>query len=884
MNQMKKNIFHSLKRIYLGSLILCTSVAGIRAQKAPANIRLKEATLMHEMRATPSPINKAVVADRAVSFQWPLHEDTQVLESGLDGSQAAPKKKVDKSKLRYKLRYSQDPTFKKNTVTVETRWPFFNPEKDLTPGVWHWQYGYVINGKVEWNNIQQFTVKANPDKFCPPSLKEVLAKLPASHPRVWLDKKEWQGFISRNAASPDRKTYISHAEKALKTPMKSVNDINMKLAANLDSEMKRNAMITRESRRIVDSEEANTDVLIRAYLLTKDKKYADEAIKRVKEIISWANHKNIKGDFNDATFVSISSLAYDALYDLLDTDTKKALLACIQKYGNKMYRHYSNHLENHIADNHVWQMTLRILTMAAFTVYGELPDAELWADYCYNIWLARFPGLNKDGGWHNGDSYFHVNIRTLVEVPYFYSRITGFNYFSDPWYQGNAMYVIYQQPPFSKSGGNGSTHIGVTKPSGPRVSYADAIARMAGNTYAADYVRRIQEKQPTILTQASTSKGGGLAWFRLLCDKPLPEGPGLADMPLGYVFPETGLASFSTNLGNTGRSAMLSFRSSPYGSTSHALANQNAFNTFWSGQPIFYSSGHHISFTDKHSVYCHRGTRGHNTILVNGMGQRIGTEGYGWIPRYYVGEKIGYVLGDASNAYGKVISPLWIERGKESGLDYSPANGWDEVGLKTFRRHIVELGKTGLTFIYDELEAATPVTWSYLLHTVTNPMTVAKNGNYVHIEGTSKNGVSDAFLFASGELKTDTTNQFFVPAVNWLRADAKGKFKPYDNHWHFTATSHKAKVYRFATVINTHVKPKEGAKPAPKPQVLKDGRIKIGSWIIKVNLSSEGRPMFFIRSTRKDDNVSITYRGAETVVMEDGYETTLKDKVPELEI
>lgn len=163
-------------------------------------------------------------------------------------------------------------------------------------------------------------------------------------------------------------------------------------------------------------------------------------------------------------------------------------------------------------------------------------------------------------------------------------------------------------------------------------------------------------------------------------------------------------------------------------------------------------------------------------------------------------------------------------------------------------------------------------------------MTVAKNGNYVHIEGTSKNGVSDAFLFASGELKTDTTNQFFVPAVNWLRADAKGKFKPYDNHWHFTATSHKAKVYRFATVINTHVKPKEGAKPAPKPQVLKDGRIKIGSWIIKVNLSSEGRPMFFIRSTRKDDNVSITYRGAETVVMEDGYETTLKDKVPELEI
>ena len=42
----------------------------------------------------------------------------------------------------------------------------------------------------------------------------------------------------------------------------------------------------------------------------------------------------------------------------------------------------------------MWQMTFRILTMAAFTVYGELPEADAWTDYCYNLWLARF-----DGSW-----------------------------------------------------------------------------------------------------------------------------------------------------------------------------------------------------------------------------------------------------------------------------------------------------------------------------------------------------------------------------------------------------------------------------------------------------------------------------------------------------
>ncbi|WP_298046023.1 DUF4962 domain-containing protein [uncultured Bacteroides sp.] len=866
-------------KLTLYTFTICLLASGLYAQQSPVNIRLKDVTLMHEMRATPSPSDKAVVADRIVSFQWPLQEGLYVVESGLDGLDT--KHKVDKSKVRYSLRYSQDPTFKTGVVQVETRWPFYNPEKDLTPGVWYWQYGNVKDGKTKWATVQQFTVETNPDKFCPPSLKEVLAKVPHEHPRVWLDKKEWEHFIRRSISTPERKIYISAANKAMKTPMKSINDVNTKLLANLNSEMERNAMLTRESRRIVDREESNLDVIIRAYMLTKERRYADEAIKRIKEIITWGESDNVKGDFNDATFVSLGTLAYDALYDLLDEDTRKDLLACIRKYGNKMYDHYNNYLENHIAENHVWQMTLRILTMAAFTVYGELPEADTWVDYCYNVWLARFPGLNKDGAWHNGDSYFTVNTRTLIEVPYFYSRLTGFDFFSDPWYQGSVLYTIYQQPPFSKSGGNGSSHEKVLTPRGVRVGYADAVARMTGNTYAADYVRTIRARQPNILNEGSTSKAGGLAWFRLQCDKPLPVGAGLADLPMGHVFPQSGLASFSTRLSQTENSAMISFRSSPYGGTSHALTNQNAFNTFWGGQSLFYSSGHGTSFIDKHSVYCYRATRAHNTILVNGMGQRIGTEGYGWIPRHYISENIGYVVGDASNAYGKVISPLWIERGKVAGLEYTPENGWDEVGLKTYRRHIVELGKTGLTFIYDELEAEQPVTWSYLLHTVTNPMNVDKsNPDWVHVQATNKEGISDAYLFSTGVLKTDTTSQFFTPAVNWLIADEKGNFKTYANHWHFTATSDKQKVYRFATIINTHAK----LSPTEQPRMLKDGCIEIGDWNIKVNLSSKGAPSFFVRNTKKGENVSIDYKGKATIVKENGTEKVLVDKVPELEI
>jgi len=862
-----------MKKLISTILLCCLISSGLQAQEKPARIRLTDVTLMHEMRATPSPSDKATVSDRAVSFQWPLRSDINTSEAVLDGMKSN-KKKVDKSHLKYRLRYSQDAALKNNVTQEETRWPFFNPEKDLATGVWYWQYGYVNEtGKTQWSSVLQFTVKANPDKFCPPSFKTMQANLSKNHPRILVQKDQWADFMKSCRSKAEYQWYLEKAKKVLKTPMQSVNDINTKLAAGLKSEMQRNAMLTRESRRIIDNEESNVELLIRAYLLTQDTQYSKEAIKRILEMVSWDENENVKGDFNASTMLSLSSLAYDSFYNLLDEPQKQTLLKEIKKRGSEFYASYNNHLENHIADNHVWQMTLRIFTFAAFSVYGDLPEADIWADYCYNLWLARFPGLNKDGAWHNGDSYFTVNTRTLIEVPYFYTTVTGFNY------QGSALYTIYQQPPFSKSGGNGSGHQGTLKPSSIRVGYADALARMTGNTYAADYVRRIATT-PDFYKRYVTAKAGSLAWFRLQCDKPLPEGEGLANLPMGYVFPESGLASFMTNWERVGSNAMFSFRSSPYGSTSHAIANQNAFNTFFGGSSLFYSSGHHISFVDKHSMLCHRSTRAHNTILVNGMGQRIGTEGYGWIPRYYVGEKIGYLLGDASNAYGKVISPLWLERGKEGGIEYTPANGWDKNHLKTFRRHTVALGKTGLVFIYDELEADEPVTWDYLLHTVINPMNVTKKDKFVHIQATNKNGASDAYLFSSGTLKTDTTSQFFVPAVNWLRADAKGKFAAYPNHWHFTATSEKQKTYRFATIINTHPL----SRPVADPEILPDGRIKAGSWIIKVNVSAEGTPSFFIRSTRKGEDVNITYKGGATIVREDGYETTLVDKRPELEI
>ena len=676
-------------------------------------MRLTQQTLMHEVRETPSPLNGQHITVNPPRFMWP--DKFPHLGAVLDGVE----EEDYKPEVTYRIRIARDPEFKSEVITAERKWAFFNPFKLFEKGKWYWQHAYVNKeGKEEWSPVYHFYIDEHIRTFNPPSLQEVLTKLPKTHPRILLDAEDWDNIIERNKNNPEAQAYIRKADKCLNHPLKHLEEeIDTTQVVKLTNIVQYRSALIRESRKIVDREEANIEAMVRAYLLTKDEVYYKEGIKRLSEILSWKKSKYFAGDFNRSTILSMSTSAYDAWYNLLTPNERKLLLRTIRDNGKKFYHEYVNHLENRIADNHVWQMTFRILNMAAFATYGELPMASTWVDYCYNEWVSRLPGLNADGGWHNGDSYFQVNLRTLIEVPAFYSRISGFDFFADPWYNNNALYVIYQQPPFSKSGGHGNSHEGQRSPNGGRVGYADALARECNNPWAAAYVHEIMQEDPDILSKAFEAKPADLTWYRCTTPKERPAySKHLSELPEAKVFKQAGTALMNTDIGHHANNAMLSFRSSPYGSTSHALANQNAFNTFFGGKAIFYSSGHRTGFTDDHCMYAYRNTRAHNSILVNGMGQKIGTEGYGWIPRYYEGEEISYVVGDASNAYGKVVSPLWLERGRLSGTQFTPEKGWDENKLEFFRRHIVQLGRSGLFVVYDELAGKEPVEWNYLLH------------------------------------------------------------------------------------------------------------------------------------------------------------------------
>lgn len=872
----------------LTTLLLAVAIGALAvavvASKTPSSIiRPTQTSLMNEVRESPSPIDGEKVAQNPPRFMWA--DKYPHLGVVLDG--AAEHYNEIKPKVTYRIRISQSEDFSRDVIEQECHWAFYTPSVSFDTGRWYWQHAYVdADGAEEWSQVLSFTVTSAAVDFNPPSYEELVERLPKEHPYILFDSKKWDSIIERNRNNSEAEQYFALSATAMNHPLLHLaEEIDTTGLAPLKNAQQRKSLLIRESRKIVDREERYIEALVRAYILSKDESYYREALRRFEEVASWDGNRYFAGDFNLSTLLMMSTSLYDAGYNIISDTERDFLRATTAKYCEHFYAEYVNHLENRIADNHVWQMTLRILTFGSFAILGDDERADEWAAYCYNMWVSRFPGLNNDGSWHNGDSYFHVNMRTLIEVPAFYSRITGFDFFADEWYNNNALYTIYHQPPFSKSAGHGSSHEDKHTPSGVKVGYADALSRETQNPYITAYLYDILSEDPAIMTTTFMGKSGDLTWYRCTTEKPRAERTvELSSLPSCKVFNENGVATMHSAIGDYRNNAMLSFRSSPYGSTSHSHANQNAFNTFYGGEEIFYSSGHRTGFVDPHTVYSYRATRAHNSILIDGMGQRIGTDGYGWIPRYYEGESISYFVGDASNGYGKISTPLWLQRAEIADVEFTPENGWDENKLDMFRRHVIQLGASGLVAIYDELQAKVPVEWSYLLHTRKHRMDIEaiKGGSGVVVKAKNdRDGESVAHLFCSVPFTTDQTNEFFYPADDWMQKSKSG----YDKNWHFTAKSERAERAYFLTIIDTH-----NVNSAPLVVEYRDGVAKVGDWEIITNLES-GRESY-IKVVNRKQSCSLTYdmtqNSAKTIIIDhrDGerVKVALSDEMPQFEI
>lgn len=814
-----------MKRWIILAASVWTTVAA--AQPFPAEQHPDRVSLRPRYREWAAPSQGVVVRQNPPALLWP----------------AGDKNAVD----HYVVEWSDSPDFPADrTRRSEQEWAAYTPHEALAPGRYYWRVTTCPkNAPATCSEVYEFVVADSSRCFVTPAGDELAAWLSAMpHPRLYVRRDSLDAFRERSRRNPEARGLVRHARAGLDKPVVPVAPTRPRDTTGMSDYQKRSMVnfMYHKFGEVVTKPAVDFSV---AYLLTGEECFARAAVKHALHAAALPVDSDATSeDFNRSAIMYGLAVAYDAVGDFMTPSERAAVLEAVRVRGERFYRQYLRDFEVHSMDNHVWQHTFRNFFFAAIATAGDLPDAAKWMRYGYEVWCSRFPILGgDDGGWHDGNSYFEANLVSFVYIPFVLSRLTGVDFFDLAWYRRLPDFLIYSFPKDSYATGFGDDYEKLRTPPAQYMGFADALARELHSPAARWYADRLIGDDPTNLYKARTFQ-----LYRILTDKPVdsvrPEVP--APMTSRF-YPDAGFSLMHTDPADSRRDLMASFFALPFGATGHAHAAHNGFTISYGGRPLFGGTGYYSNFNDPHTLMHYR-TRGHNTLLVDGLAQVIGENGYGWLARWADNEAVTYTLGDATHAYDEMRTPFWIDRMRQSGVDYTAENGFGDPGVTRFRRHFVFL-KPDIIVLYDELAARTPVTWTWLLHSHDRLTSLAPDASADAAVGVSNGAASGRMdLFAGGALAAEVHDRFFSPAVNWKnRTGADGKPLDYAPHWHAEFSPvQKSDARRFLAVFR--ITP-DGQRPV-RLQADGKGRIRVGDWTIDAQLDAARPAAFTITDKR----------------------------------
>ena len=799
-----------MKRLFLAVALCAATAAG--AQTLPAEKHMDKTSLHPRFREWLSPANGVAVHRNAPALLWPA--DLSVPEL-------------------YRVELSDTPEFLPDRTTVSTQeWAVYTPHTPLSEGRYYWRVTTIApDGTSRRSETCDFRVDTSARRFATPTGEEFVRKIAATpHFRLYVTRDKVGELRSRARSNAEARGLVRQARANLDMDVVPVAPTRPRDTTGMSAYQKRSMInfMYHKFGEVVTQPAVDFSI---AYLLTGEECFARAAVKHALYAAALPVDSDATSeDFNRSAIMYGLAVAYDTTCDFMTDDERAAVLEAIRVRGDYFYRHYVRHFETHSMDNHVWQHTFRNFFFASIATAGDLPDAEKWVRYGYEVWCSRFPILGgDDGGWHDGNSYFEANLVSFVYIPFVLSRLTGVDFFDIPWFRNLPGFLVYSFPKNSYATGFGDDYDKLRTPPAQYMGFADALARELASPEARWYADRLIGDDPAALYKACTFR-----LYRILTDKAIDSVEPRAPQQLSSRFyPDAGFSLMHSDPADSSRDLMASFFALPFGSTGHAHAAHNGFTISFGGRQLFGGTGYYSNFNDPHTLMHYR-TRGHNTILADGLAQVIGENGYGWLARFADSEALTYTLGDATHAYDEMRTPFWIDRMQQSGVAYTAENGFGDPGITRFRRHFVYL-KPDIIVVYDELAAREPVQWTWLLHSH-NRMTSCDGVSPYAVSADNGAAEGRVELFTDGTLHSEVHDRFFSPAINWKkRAGADGKPLVYANHWHaeFT-TAEKSDAQRFLAVFR--ITP-EGRKPL-KLRRTGSGTLRIGTWTVTAELDA----------------------------------------------
>lgn len=785
-------------------------------------------------REFPYPTEGHALITNPPVFTWPMAD----YEYPVTFPTELPDKKLDEF-LRYDIQIGRTHNFsdKESFVRRELKLPFYNHHKAFKPGTWFWRYR--VAGK-EWSETFKVNIPESVPSFESPEADEAYKMLPQQHPRIF------KSIDTRTTFTADQQALIKILKKKADAVL-SKETGHYKVKADPIPSTASQAEITQimRFRLRYEIEAVCSDIshLLNAYQITEDKAYLDKAIS-LSDYIATKNPVEMykTADFTGSKSMSTLAMAYDMVYPHLSKAQKQNYESFINAVAPLIIM---NSLQENIgsADGilcaHFFQHTFYDVFYSTIVMKNHIPEAEVWFDMLYDIWLSRSPGggFLSDGVWPNGNmGYIHVNMESMVHNYLLYRDLFNVNLFAHPWYANCANALAYTVPinSIGDGFGDGSEKIHVTDEI--RSDFAYILGQELNNPFAMNYAYKTSGRttvQPYLFNKTNFMS------YRLQHQPHSVAPMKMKDIPQSAVFPQTGIVVMNTDVLNARKNLFISFRSSPFGVGSHGLAEQNSFNVSYKGKPIFYPTGYRVTTQDKHYLLSQKHSRARNTVTVNGKTQAYSHSAYGWIARYLDGKDITYTMGDASKAYVKFDKSAinWITV-LEAAQAYKPEHGFildekDNPKVKLFRRHLAML-RPNIIVVYDELEAEKEVTWTFQLNGLERS-NMKINPESCSLTADTDNCDALAQVFGSTKLSVSLTDTSYVKPFDWLnpqRGRPAKKFEKQQFHSKFE-NAQKCKQMRFLAVIQID-ESNTLTFANPKPDA--DHVITIGNYRIKGQL------------------------------------------------
>ncbi len=753
-------------------LATCSESGKVPQTRADGQYKyLSSAAHLDSLRLPPGPAEGDTAGNNPPGFHWQPEDGavSWVLEISRDKSFASAGKLLGKlaGKLVPADRFS--PPLERHgdgAHLVAGMWlPLLRPSFALEAGRWYWRYRNVYeDGTLSpASDSRSFIVPEDAWEYNVPPTEKLLAKIPASHPRLFVRPNELdslRGLISTSTPHRELWERIEAVTDTLLTlpimqeppPFPDDREFHYDLWRTYYDQARKMGQVL--------------DFLGFCHLITGEDKYSDRARQWLLALTEWDTGGTSEMSYNDELAMPIllnGARAYDWIYDKLSESEREQIRAMLVVRGEQAYERWWTergiyHLKPY--SSHRTRL-VNYLTQVGTVLWDEAEEPRKWLNYLMPIITTFYPAWGgQDGGYSEGPSYWRMYFNYMLQSAFCLEKGMGIDVLRTPFYRNNGWFKIYVDPHFTAQHPFADTGIGIYWPADKINLYR--LASVFKNPY---FRWRAEMSEPKgRLPVAETPVPSGVMSFFWLDEGPdAPKAKAPTDIPADYRFNGVGIAALHEDPSDPDEAFIL-LKSSPYGAWSHIYADQNSFYIQAFGRALAIQSGFYPHYGHPHHKTWSWQTHAHNSVLVNGQGQlaRVRTS-RGKITGFEPGA-VAHATGNATEAY--------------HGL------------LTRFVRHVYHK-KPHEFAVVDELAAPEPARFDWLLHAA-EKMEIDEKARTVLIRR------GDARLLAEfispENLTFSQTDQFSDDPGNlWERPEVA-----YPDQWHLTVSNlEKKKEVRF---------------------------------------------------------------------------------------